>query len=466
MKYSYLFLLLFITSCHKEFVALKNELHTSEIGINNQRPNIILLVIDDMGYEVPQFTGGQSYETPNLNAIANSSMFFTQCHSAPSCCPSRTMLLSGKYNFRNYIRWGEFHDKTIANLLQRNGYRTGAFGKWQLGQNGDTSMHELGFQEGIVHDCGTPAQMGYRYRNPHLYAFNEDAGGYIDDALTYNQYGDDIVQDSLFQFMKRSKQIGQPFFAYYPMILNHQPMQPTPDDPEFLTFDIDTRDSTYYPSMVKYMDKLIGTLIERLDKSNLFNNTAVFIVSDNGTPGRLLSLFNGDTIIAGKGRTTEYGTNIPLLVKWGNHSMIGKDSSLIDFTDFFPTICDIAGISRPPDYGIIDGISFYHNIVGKKGFNRDWIFNDYWPHKGINDHYIDDNENDDDDTERIKHVRWVQNTTYKLYDSVVFYPRQANDFLNFTVDKYELYNNGVIDNPKGAEKKIYESFKDVLNKMH
>ncbi|HEX5151338.1 MAG TPA: sulfatase-like hydrolase/transferase, partial [Parafilimonas sp.] len=100
----------------------------------NQKPNIILILADDIGYKSLTCNGGNLYSTPNIDKLAKQGMRFTQCHASPSCSPSRHLLLTGKYNFRNYIEWGKMdpNEKTIGNMLKDAGYKTGFFGKDQL----------------------------------------------------------------------------------------------------------------------------------------------------------------------------------------------------------------------------------------------------------------------------------------------------------------------------------------------
>src|SRR5689334_6327121 len=99
-----------------------------------KRPNIVLILGDDIGVDVPTCYGGQSYETPNIDLMAQQGMKFTSCHSSPLCSPSRVCIMTGKYNFRNYTVWGVMdpNDNTFANLLQNAGYATFVAGKWQL----------------------------------------------------------------------------------------------------------------------------------------------------------------------------------------------------------------------------------------------------------------------------------------------------------------------------------------------
>ena len=120
----------------------------------SNKTNIIFILADDVGFEVPACNGGQSYSTPNINSMAAEGIRFTQCFASPLCSPSRFMFLTGKYNFRNYGAWGVMDpntNRTIANMLHDAGYKTLVAGKWQL-DGGDASIHALGFDDYVVYE--------------------------------------------------------------------------------------------------------------------------------------------------------------------------------------------------------------------------------------------------------------------------------------------------------------------------
>src|ERR1043166_6517527 len=153
-----------------------------------QKPNIILILCDDVGYRSLTCNGGNLYATPNVDTLAQQGMRFTQCHSAPDCSPSRSMLLTGKYNFRNYTAWGvmDQNQKTIGNMMKDAGYITGVFGKWQL-DGGDVSAHAFGFDEYCLFNPFNGSG-GSKYKNPLIYTHSN----YLPDSSTLNKYGPDI----------------------------------------------------------------------------------------------------------------------------------------------------------------------------------------------------------------------------------------------------------------------------------
>jgi arylsulfatase A len=392
-------------------------LFVTEAGAQT-KPNIIFILGDDIGYKVPQVNGGKSYNTPNINNMAKNGMNFTKCHASPLCSPSRLLLLTGKYNFRNYTAWGlmDTSQKTIANMLQNAGYKTACFGKWQLG-GGDASIRKFGFDNYCVWNPYDTDYYGYRYKNPILYT----NGALIPASLTQDKYGEDIVADSVMNFIERNKTV--PFFIYYSMLLAHPPFQPTPDDADFASWSHPLKtDTTYFPSMINYMDKKIGEIINKVNALGLQNNTVIIYTGDNGTPAEILEYTNeADTLMpGGKELTTENGTLVPMMIDWKGTIKAGStNNDLIGFTDFLPTLAHIANIPVPTDYGPLDGVDFYPRLKGNKGTPREWLFYHYDAHPLI-------------DSLR----RWAQTKEYKLYDTSLYSSTRL--FYNIKKDPNEL----------------------------
>ncbi|MBS1745045.1 MAG: sulfatase-like hydrolase/transferase [Bacteroidetes bacterium] len=350
---------------------------------------------DDIGYNILGINGGQSYTTPNLDSLAKNGINFTECHATPSCSPSRVMLLTGKYNFRNYTQWAvlDTSQKTIANMFQDAGYQTGCFGKWQLA-GGDASIKKFGFDDYCVFNPFS--KLPPRYKNPQVYA----NGNFLPSSLTNGKYGEDIFFDSLSAFIEKNR--AHPFFIYYPMVLAHPPYQPTPDDSAFASWNSTTAsDTTFYPSMISYMDKIIGELKQKLQVLGIADNTVIIYSGDNGTPRDISEEANNEEITGGKGSTTEMGTHVPLIVNWpGTITGNQVNNDLIDFTDFFPTLASIAGITLPTNYGPLDGVNFAPRLTGYAGTPRNSLYYYYDPHPGTT-------------LPRI----WAQTSKYKLYDT-------------------------------------------------
>lgn len=406
------------------------------------KPNIILILADDLGYEVPTCDGGQSYSTPNLDRMAAGGIRFTNCNSTPLCSPSRVELLTGKYNFRNYGKWGvlDTANRTFANMLKRAGYKTLVSGKWQLA-GGDASIRKFGFDDYAVYDpFDTTIGKGSRYKDPSVYT----KGTLVPRKYLKNAYGDDIFTTKVLDFIDSNK--TKPFFIYFPICLVHYPFCPTPDDPEFAGWDPSrgNADARFFPSMIKYLDKKVGQVMNKVDSLGIGSKTIVIFVGDNGTDGRITSEWENTSVKGGKSKTYYTGTHVPMIV-WGPGGITPGvvNDQLVDFTDFLPTFADMAHIGLPTTFGPLDGVSFYPSLVGRPTNLRQWMFCNY-----------DQNEQG----ERHPIQRWVWNTTYKLYDtSYLFY--------NIHNDNYELTPLPPADiTPE--ESVIKANFAEVLSKMH
>lgn len=273
------------------------------------RPNIVLIMADDLGYECLTANGGESYKTPHLDRLAASGMRFEHCHVQPLCTPTRVQLMTGKYNVRNYLRFGVLPrgEKTFGHVFQQAGYVTGICGKWQLGKEAD-SPQQFGFNEAYLwqHTRRPP-----RYANPGL----EHNARELD--FMNGEYGPKLVNDFALDFLTRHR--DEPFLLYYPMILTHSPFQPTPDsadwDPAAMGENVNNH-TRHFAAMVAYMDKMVGRLDAKLAELGIRDNTLLIFLGDNGTLGTITSRFRGADYRGGKGQTTARGTHVPLVISW------------------------------------------------------------------------------------------------------------------------------------------------------
>ncbi|MEO6245884.1 MAG: sulfatase-like hydrolase/transferase [Opitutaceae bacterium] len=336
------------------------------------KPNVILILADDLGYETIGANGGTSYRTPVLDRLAAAGVRFTQCYAQPLCTPTRLQLMTGQSNARNYINFGTMDPKltTFGHHFQRAGYRTGIAGKWQLGPEKDLPQ-TLGFHESYLwqHTRRPP-----RYANPGI----EHNGVPVD--FSHGEYGPDVVHDFVQDFVTRHK--DEPFFLYYPMILTHSPYQPTPGskdwDPKAIGEQVNHSEA-HFKDMVEHMDMLVGKLIKQLESLQLRERTLIVFLGDNGTGRGTRSMFQGREFIGGKGTTTDAGMHVPLIVSWPGRISAGLVSpDLVDTTDFLPTICAAAGLSVPAT-PTLDGRSFWPQLRGEKGPPREWIYSWYSP---------------------------------------------------------------------------------------
>lgn len=368
-----------------------------------RRPNIVLILVDDFGYECVGANGGTSYRTPQLDRLAASGVRFEHCYAQPLCTPTRVQLMTGIYNVRNYTNFGEMNpgSVTFANLLKDAGYATAIAGKWQLGKQQDLPA-KFGFDE---HCLWQHTRRPSRYRNPGL----EINGREVD--YTGGEYGPDVVQDWALDFIDRHK--SQPFFLYYPMMLTHGPFDPTPNSDEYGEANAKKgrgkkgRDNERFGAMVEYLDKLVGKLVAHLEQLELRDDTLILLLGDNGTAAGIRSRLGDRVVVGGKGSLNHAGMHVPLIASWPGKVAAGNvNQNLIDTTDFLPTICAAAGVKVPEELAI-DGHTFWPQLQGEKGQPRDWYYCWYAPRRDFKGEF-------------------AANQRFKLYRSGKFYDL-AND---------------------------------------
>ena len=369
-----------------------------------RRPNILLIMSDDLGYEAIGANGCTSYATPRLDALSETGMRFENAHVMPLCTPTRLSLMTGKYNFRNYIGFGLIapDEVTFGHLMSDAGYKTCISGKWQLhSYNPPDEMPEMrskgqtienaGFDEFCVWHAHHTEDKGSRYKDPIIY----QNGEYLEDLD--GKYGEDIFADYIMDFAERND--DEPWFVYWPMALTHRPLEPTPDSPEFADFVPPSNqtlgattwaelegwpdDAKYYKDMVEYHDKAIGRVVDRLEELGQRENTLIIYLGDNGSPVEVCSIVhNHNEICGGKGLTKDRGTHVPLICNWpGTIPASDVQTDLIDACDHLPTILEAAGVPVPEGY-VIDGRSFLPQLRGEAGDPREWIFFHFEPMSG------------------------------------------------------------------------------------
>jgi arylsulfatase A len=365
------------------------------------RPNILLILCDDLGFETLNCYGGTSYKTPNLDALAKSGIRFKNGYATPLCSPSRVELMTGRYGFRtswiNLIGRGgddanEYFDpkkeKTFGNMLKAAGYATAMAGKWQLANFQEYPDHikECGFDESCAWTWIYGTEKTSRYWQPGIWQNGKKR------SAADKQFGEDVFCDFLIDFMTRQK--DQPFFAYYPMVLVHDPLVPTPDSKGGAAEKSGKKakkgkkgqtEGNWFPDMVNYMDKTVARLVAALDKSGQRENTVIIFTGDNGTARHITSMLGATPVKGGKGTTTEFGTHVPLIVSWKGTTAAGQvKEDLVDFTDVLPTLAELSGAALPKNV-VLDGRSFAFQLRGEKGHPRDWIFSQLGQERLIRD---------------------------------------------------------------------------------
>lgn len=343
------------------------------------RPNIVFIMADDMGYECIKSNGCDDYDTPRIDQLAAEGIRFEQCFGNPKCTPSRVKLMTGLYNPRNYTKFAELDrsQTTFAHQLKKAGYNTCIAGKWQLGKEVDSPQH-FGFDQACLWQHTRPAtskKRDTRYKNPHLEINGKNAD------FTNGEYGPDICADFICDFIKTNK--DQPFIAYYAMILPHYPFGPTPDSADWDTAGIQPKykpgekltstKKQHFKDMVEYADKLVGRVTDTVDQLGLRDNTIIFFVGDNGTATQITTNWKGREVVGGKNAVTDEGTRVPMVANWPGVIKPGVDETeLVDFADFLPTFCDIAGAPLPDNYPG-DGQSLLPYFQGKGTRQKDFV---------------------------------------------------------------------------------------------
>ena len=394
------------------------------------RPNILLILADDIGIEGFGCYGGTSYRTPHIDKLAEGGIRFTHAYSQPLCTPTRVQIMTGKYNHRNWTYFGilDPKERTFGHLMKDAGYRTCISGKWQLqsydppdfpnaGRRRGTGMKvtDAGFEEHCLFHSWHTEDKGSRYANPTYYR-----NGKLIEAEN-GRYGPDVSVDFILDFLQRHKE--EPSFVYYPMALPHWPMVPTPDSTEWK--DSSRRleeDTRYFADMVEYMDKLVGRLVSGLDALGLRENTLVLFYSDNGTHLKITSMMNGKAIPGGKATPLQTGIRVPLIANHPGTIPPGQvNSDLVDASDFLPTLADLAGKKIPRDWHL-DGMSFAPQLLGKQGPTRDWSFFWYDPRPGW-------------DKERFSRHIFALDHTYKLFSDGRLYDIRGTGMREVRADK-------------------------------
>lgn len=404
----------------------------------DQRPNILLILADDMGKECLGCYGS-TYETPNLDRFAEEGIQFNYCTSQPLSTPSRVELLTGRYNHKNYSKFGFLNqdEHTFAQLAQQAGYKTMITGKWQLGTNSKLPGH-FGFDNYCLYHL---RYKGNKYAQPLF-----EIDGVMHDECTQDDYGPDFFSNYLMNYMEENK--DHPFLAYYAMTLVHDPFNCTPESDDW---DIDPKnrfvaDDKYFPDMVNYTDKIFGKIMKKLDDLQIADNTIVIFIGDNGTARYIFTpMKDGSVVQGGKCTSLETATAVPMLARWGKYEYLKHTTTdLVDFTDFLPTFAEAMNIKVPSEWDT-DGTSFLPVLRGEKNANaREWVFVHYKAnHVPIAN------------LERYA-ARYFKNHRYKLYSD--------GRFVDFVNDPEEIRPNQKLSPEAKAVKEKFQKLMDALPK--
>lgn len=367
-----------------------------------RKPNIIFIVADDLGYgNLSCYNPGSPVKTPNIDKLGKEGIRFTDFYSGSTvCAPSRCALLTGKHMGHSYLRGNTRlplrpQDSTLAQLLQQNGYRTGMFGKWGLGEEGTTGSPEIkGFDEffGYLNQ-----QHAHNYYTNYLFEVkNGKISKVPHDTTIYTQ---DKIMEHALSFIRDNK--DKPFFLFLPFTLPHAELAPPAADMQpFLNADGSSklgpetpyeRNSTYrsqplphaaLAAMIARLDRNVGEIGALVKQLGLDGNTYIFFTSDNGPHkegGADPGYFDSNGPLKGIKRDLyEGGIRVPMLVRAPGKVSAGQVSSIQwAFWDVLPTLTDL---THSPGLSGIDGLSYSEALNGSKPARQHdhfyWQFNE------------------------------------------------------------------------------------------
>jgi arylsulfatase A len=400
------------------------------------RPNIVLILLDNVGQEGFGCYGSEDGCTPNIDRLARTGLRFEHCYAPPVCGPSRTVLLTGRYLLRNgftlhhdaalYSGGGldPARETVFARLFRDAGYATGIAGKWQINNLYDEPgvLARHGFAEQLVWPGSIDTnRIGAAEHARFLAAVRSESADeltvlnryiesrYWDPVLLRNGrretnaggFGPDLLQAFARDFLRRHR--DEPFLLYYPMVLTH--------GQSFSEHAVHTpanrgaqrTEQELFADMLRYADKLVGEIVQALEDLKLRDRTLVIVASDNGTEKAFTARRNGRPVPGNLYSLTEAGGDVVLLCNSPKLVPGGRTAPLADFSDLLPTMCEFAGIAPPKDRPL-DGRSFAAALRAEPGarFPREWIFNQY------------------------DKLRVVRDARFKLYSDGRFYDAQAD----------------------------------------
>ena len=339
-----------------------------------KKPNIILILADDLGIGNVKVYGADHFKTPNIDKLAAGGIRFEHCYSEPLCGPSRAKILTGRFNFRTGMTSNDpppfmkpSNEILMCTTLHNAGYVTASVGKWsQL----PLEPADWGFDQYLT------------FPGSGIYWAGQKKGGKrwdgnytenrVKKILPQNVYMPDVMSRFAIDFITNATKDHKPFFLYYPMSHIHDPILKTPDSAP------NASPNQLYQDNVAYMDKLVGELVGAVKGLKIENNTLIIFTGDNGTMHvyRTFCTVDGGKQLSGcKGTMLEGGAHVPMIANWPGTTPAGRISNdLVDSTDFFTTFTELAGGKLPSDR-VMDGVSFTNLLHGKPFKNpRQWIF--------------------------------------------------------------------------------------------
>ena len=327
---------------------------------SGRKPNVILIMTDDMGYGDVGINGNTMLKTPHLDELATQSVRMTDFHVDPTCAETRAALMTGRYSCRTGV-WHTINGRsilredelTMAEVFEHNGYATGIFGKWHLGDNYPFMPWHRGFQESLIHGGGGVTQTPDLWRND-----------YYDDTYFRNGkpepqkgYCTDVFFDATLEFVNQNR--DKPFFAYLATNAAHGPyLCPDKFSQPYLDQGVEKTMSAFY-GMIASIDENVGKLCKKLTEWDLDRDTILIFMSDNGTARGMLKPaalekgyawtgFNGG-FSGTKSSNQEGGHRIPFFVRWPAGKIGGgnENATLTSHFDLLPSFVDMCELKMP-----------------------------------------------------------------------------------------------------------------------
>lgn len=356
----------------KLFIFIWMGLSMSAYGQRNEKPNIVFILADDLGWKDLGCYGNPFNETPNLDKLAQKGVRFTQAYAAcPVCSPTRASILTGKYPARlrltNFIagsrvdstspvippKWEarlDTKEVTIAELLKNRGYATGMVGKWHLNGKESGLLQKQGpWSQGFDYSRMI-GKNGLDYYNYSILKDSPSQTDYVDNGTTYLT---DKLTDYGVEFI--SKHAKQPFFLYMAYSAPHIMIIPKADKLGKYMQKHDKFKGKYNPNygaMIESLDDGVGRIMETLKEQGLLENTLVIFTSDNGGLGMTElgpAPTTNEPLRKWKGHVYEGGTRVPAIVSWEGRIPTETVSDVYySSIDYLPTLCEMAGISKLP----------------------------------------------------------------------------------------------------------------------
>ena len=373
------------------------------------KPNIIYILADDLGYGDLSIYGQQNFKTPNIDRLASEGILFTQHYSGSTvCAPSRSALMTGMHTGHTVVR-GNKEVKpegqhpipddtyTIAEVLQKQGYKTGAFGKWGLGFPGsEGDPTKQGFDTFYGYNC---QRMGHNYYPRHLWSNTDSIALLGNEGNKKEQYGPNLIHQKTLAFIDEHKE--GPFFLYVPSIIPHaelaapeafmqkhrgrylpeKPYKGYDEGPDYRLGPYESQLETHaaFAAMVDLLDQQVGEIMDKVEALGIAENTLIVFTSDNGPHqegGADPEYFNSNGALKGVKRDLyEGGIRVPMIARWpGTIAEQSKTDHISAFWDVFPTFAEL---SKSLSQTGIDGISFLPTLLGKSIAQKEHDFL-YW----------------------------------------------------------------------------------------